>query len=420
MKRNVEFRIKNNEIRDKNAEIHQQREELLSQAEQMQAVINELEKVSLVAKRTSNSIAIFDKHGDIEWVNEAYISYRRMSLDNFVDRFGKNILAHNPEPEIRERVEFALDRFEHVEYEHQVAHDDGTTFYLQRSLTPFFDGDNEPKYFIAIDTDISKLKIVKDQVTRKNHEIIDSMLYAKRIQQAMLPSVTKIQKRYPECFVYFKPKDIISGDFYWFYRRGNMNFIAVADCTGHGIPGAMLSMLGISLLNKIVREKKVHSPAQILNDLRKSLIHSLNPSDSDDIMTDGMDIALIRIDSKKRVMTFAGAMHSVLLVRNGTMETLAGERMPIGIYKSMDTPFKEKTIDLIKNDSVYLFTDGIYDQFGGPDNNRLLSKKLKKFLLGNSLLPMKEQYVELDKFHSKWMGNCQQVDDILVIGVKMQ
>ncbi|MDO9184666.1 MAG: SpoIIE family protein phosphatase [Bacteroidia bacterium] len=290
------------------------------------------------------------------------------------------------------------------------------------------------------------------ELKEKNKDITDSIHYAKRIQSALMASNTLLNKNLPEYFVLYKPKDIVSGDFYW-AEQTNTNFLlAACDCTGHGVPGAFMSLLNITKLNEIAREKKLVGPDSILNQLREDIIKVLNPEGTEE-GKDGMDAVLCSFDFDNLKLEFACANNPLWIVRkipsnlpkgdqslaNGILyesavennsSSLGGmdwpsliefkpDKMPVGMYNGEKKDFRLNSIKLQKGDNVYLFTDGYADQFGGPKGKKFKYAQLKELLLSIHHLPMNEQQALLQQNLEKWKGNLEQVDDILIIGVRV-
>ena len=259
----------------------------------------------------------------------------------------------------------------------------------------------------------------KEIIEEKQKEILDSIHYAKRIQQAMLTSESYFDEHLnADYFIYYQPKDIVSGDFYWAVAHHNKFYIATADCTGHGVPGAFMSLLNISFLNENVIERNLQNPAQILNEQRKEIIKALNPKGNEN-SKDGMDCVLCAIDTKNNILEFAAANNPVWLIRSHELIEYKADKMPVGKYEDNAKDFKSQSIVLQKGDLIYTFTDGYADQFGGPKGKKFKYKQLENLLLVNHHLPMDQQRELLSKTINDWKGSNEQVDDILVIGVRI-
>lgn len=257
----------------------------------------------------------------------------------------------------------------------------------------------------------------QEEILQKNKDITDSINYARRIQTSILPKVTTINQMFENNFILYKPKDIVSGDFYWASYNAGKKIIAAVDCTGHGVPGAFMSMVGSSLLNEIVNEKEICNSAAILDALRERLIITLQQTGAEGESRDGMDIAICVMENNK--LEFSGANNPLYLVRNGELMEYKGEKQPIGIYHGAPTPFSNTIIELQKNDCIYLFSDGYADQFGGEKNKKFLYKKLQNKLIEICKEPMEKQKHILNETFENWRGSNEQVDDVLVIGIKM-
>ncbi len=262
------------------------------------------------------------------------------------------------------------------------------------------------------------IQLQKHIVDSKNKEIIDSINYAQTIQEALIPEENEIKQHVKDAFVLFKPKDIVSGDFYWQAATKNYYFIAVADCTGHGVPGAFMSMMGISFLNEIINEKNVYNTDKILELLRERVISSLNKSGGKD-KRDGMDMVILRIDLKENKVMFSGANNSIYHQSGETLNELKGDKAPVGLYHNELIPYTSATFTIKKRDRLFATTDGLPDQFGGPKGKKLMYKAFEALLISNqtnSLSGLKQAMIS--DFDS-WQGVNEQVDDITVIGLEI-
>jgi serine phosphatase RsbU (regulator of sigma subunit) len=260
-----------------------------------------------------------------------------------------------------------------------------------------------------------KLQILYNDVT-------DSIKYALRIQQSILPPTSYVKKYIPDVFFLYKPKDIVSGDFYWFEEQGEDLFIAAVDCTGHGVPGALMSMVGNNILNRSVTDHILTDSAAILDELNEGVSRALRVGQEDaQGSKDGMDITLCRINYNKNLLQYAGAFNPLYRIRNGELEEFKANKFPIGHYaEDPDLKYTNLDFEIQKGDTYYIFTDGYADQFGGPKGKKFLYKRFKELLLQICTLPMAEQQRLLDKEITEWMGDSEpQLDDILVIGFKI-
>ena len=269
-----------------------------------------------------------------------------------------------------------------------------------------------------VDERTLELKLRNKEISIKNREITDNVNYAKRIQTAILPSADSIQNAFKDSFVLYLPKDIVSGDFYAFFQKPESAIIIAADCTGHGVTGAFLSVVGNSLLTQIISEKKVSDPGQILDQLNEAVIETLNQKQGDS--TDGMDISICALDFKTKKLKFAGANRPLWIIRANELIIYAANKFPVGGMQILhEENFQSHEIQLEENDVFYIFSDGYADQFGGAGGKKFMTKKLKEILLSIQSLTMKEQHAHLSNEFNKWKGRQEQVDDVLVIGVKV-
>mgnify|MGYP006266133083 CR=1 FL=1 len=255
-------------------------------------------------------------------------------------------------------------------------------------------------------------------IEHKNQEITDSITYAFRIQTALLPSVENIKEDLPNSFVLWKPKDIVSGDFYWFAQKGPLSIIAAADCTGHGVPGAFMTMIGNTLLNRIILELGVTMPNEILEMLHKGVRNALRQDQTDS--KDGMDISFMVINRDTQTLYWSGANNPLIRIREGDFEEFKADKQAIGGSQDEDErKFTLHELAIEKGDKFYVYSDGYQDQFGGPRGRKFMTKKFKKLLAQISDDPVDSQKETLDKTMQEWMGEkYEQIDDIIVIGVK--
>jgi serine phosphatase RsbU (regulator of sigma subunit) len=264
-----------------------------------------------------------------------------------------------------------------------------------------------------------ELKKAYDIIEEINRNITASINYASRIQRAILPDPSSIRGLAGKLFILYTPKDIVSGDFYWFTQEGKKLVIVAADCTGHGVPGALMSMLGISFLEEIVNFRKITESGQILNELRKEVQRALHQKGAREEQKDGMDISLCVIDRSKNMIQYSGAYNNLYLVRNDELIEYPANRMPIGIYALSDIEFKTNDIPSLPGDMIYMFSDGYADQFGGPRTKKFKYTQLKEVLLSIHNLPLMKQKNWLEKVFLDWKGSNQQIDDVLILGYRL-
>ncbi len=264
----------------------------------------------------------------------------------------------------------------------------------------------------------------KEEVERQSRKVVelyknvtDSIRYAKRLQESILPTEARIKELLPENFVFYRPKDIVSGDFYWVEPVAGKVVFATVDCTGHGVPGAFMSLVGYNGLNQIVKERGITRPGKVLEELNRIAYEMLH-KDRDQFIRDGMDMALCSFDPLTGVLEFAGANCPLYLVRNGQIEQFAPDKMPIGGFDLGEHTFLDHHIELRRGDTVYLFSDGYADQFGGPKGKKFLYRRFRELLLQVSAEPMERQKIMLANSLREWRGAQEQVDDILVMGMR--
>jgi serine phosphatase RsbU (regulator of sigma subunit) len=262
------------------------------------------------------------------------------------------------------------------------------------------------------------LSATKLELERQNDNVTSSINYAQRIQKAMLPQEDRIQNVFRESFIMFRPRDIVSGDFYWYTEMDGKKIFTVADCTGHGVPGAFMSMIGINLLNEIINVRNVTDSGSILYKLNEGVQKSLKQESSNN--KDGMDMTLIVIDEEQKSIQFSGAKNPLVYVQNGELHVIKGNSNPIGgISKNGNRDYETHTIPYEKDMMVYMFSDGFQDQFGGPDDKKYMVKRFKVLLHEIANKPTEKQITILNQELDAWMKNTRQLDDILVAGIRL-
>ena len=428
-------------IQQKNA-MQDQREELRAQKELLQLKNKELSKISQITNLTNNNIAIFSPDGQIDWFNAAFGAHINNNLEDYKNGPKLNILDITSNKNLKHVLSTCLAEKDVISYESEFVTESGDSTWQQTTLTPILNKDDEVELIISVDTNITQLKLYekkieqqkadaekqrnlallqKDEIESKQNEIFGSIRYAKRIQSAILPKPKQIMRDFNDSFILFMPKDIVSGDFYWYHRIDDKYFIAAVDCTGHGVPGAFLSIIGNYLLNSIVIHNGIHHPSEILKHLNRKIKISLKSDEIREQNNDGMDIALAVIDKEAHTLEFAGAMRPMYLYSNNEFIELKGDKIPITSNisgTSISTNYTNYERRFNFGDQFYIFSDGIIDQFGGTDGKKYLTKRLKNLLDSIKDLPMKEQKELIKKSHDEWRGKYDQVDDITVIGIR--
>ncbi len=262
------------------------------------------------------------------------------------------------------------------------------------------------------------IELQKVELELRDKNTTDSLIYAQRIQEAMLPSEDYFRKHFADSFILFKPKNIVSGDFYWIGEKGDKIFVVAADCTGHGVPGALMSMIGLKLIEKTINEDNIEIPSRVLAVMNKALEKTFSREKNiGTIIRDGMDIGLCVIDRNKKKLEYAGAFFPLYLIREGNLMETPADKIIIGMNPD-DLPYTDHEIDLLDNDIFYIFSDGYVDQFGGMENKKFMYRRFRYLLMTIHNFPVDDQKSILDENIRTWMGSHEQVDDMMVIGFR--
>jgi PAS domain S-box-containing protein len=418
-------------LREKNAEIEQQKAEIMVIADNLEYVNHELEKLSIVASETDNAVIIASPEGEIEWVNEGFRRMFGYELAEFKMKYGTNLQTGSENVQIKELIEQSILSRQPITYSTENKTKAGKTIWTHTTLTPITKN-NEIQKLIAIDTDITRLKEAeseiqkqKQELKKRNEQITENIVYAQKIQSALLPPFSDIQQYFPDSFLIYRPRDIVSGDFYWFYRKGGTYFISVSDCTGHGVSGAFMSMIGSVTLTEIVVHKGIHSPVEVITELDRNVRYALNKNKAGS--DDGMDISFCSIDTEKGLIHYASANQSLCLCdRNNNLSVYDGDLWSVGGSLGVNKEFLEQTLPLTEVKMIYLGSDGFADQFGGESGQKFMSKKLQHIIGTSQFLSMQEQKIKLESELDLWMNipaipkTYPQTDDICLIGINLQ
>jgi serine phosphatase RsbU (regulator of sigma subunit) len=265
---------------------------------------------------------------------------------------------------------------------------------------------------------LNLIELQKGELELKDKDITDSLIYAQRIQEALLPSEEYFRKHFKDSFILFKPKNIVSGDFYWIGEKDEKIFIVAADCTGHGVPGALMSMIGLEIVEKTINEENIGIPSEILAVMNKGLEKTFSREKNiGTIIRDGMDIGLCVIDRGKKKVEYAGAFFPLYLIRDGSLVEIMADKIIIGMNPE-GKPYTDHELDLLENDIFYLFSDGYVDQFGGSENKKFMYRRFRYLLLTIHNFPVNDQKAILEENIKTWMGTNEQVDDMMVIGFR--
>jgi PAS domain S-box-containing protein len=418
----LQYRLKS--LQKKNSLLEEKVKERTFEIEKQSEIIEEkskeLELLSLVASKTDNVVLILDPEGRIEYVNESFVRLNHITLEELRKK-GETIYESSNNPDIRATVNEAVKNKRSVKYESLNKIEGQPDVWEASTLTPIFNEKGELKQIIIIDSDITESKKQERIIFEKNKDITASIEYARKIQTAILPAEDLIKSRLPGSFILYKTKDIVSGDFYWFSDKDDCSIIAAVDCTGHGVPGAFMSIIGYNILNKIVNEQNVTDPATILKKLNEGVIEALHKNQPNSESNDGMDIAICKVKHNSNEIEYAGAMRPLWVVDEKEVKEIKGDKMPIGMQlnEKKKKDYTTHIIQLKKNETAYIFTDGYSDQFGGEKGKKYSMARLKELLLKNHSLEIDKQQDLLLKEHLSWKGNQEQLDDILVIGFKI-
>ncbi|MFT4602028.1 MAG: serine phosphatase RsbU (regulator of sigma subunit) [Arenicella sp.] len=351
--------------------------------------INSLDRVFYLHKLLSKA---YEKEGDL---SQALTSYKKYQ-------------------EVKEELlnEESAQKIKSVEYRSEMAQ-------IQK------ESEIERKKNVELQDAFDKIENQRNEIKLQNTEIISSIKYAERIQSAILPSDAFFKSHLPDSFVFFRPKDVLSGDFYWISSAINdikesLILTAVADCTGHGVPGALMSIVGNNFLRLCEHEATVNNPADALNFVNHGLANTLRQTDIESSIKDGMDMAFLAIDYPNMKFYFAGAKNPIYIVRNGELREIKGDRHPIGAFVGEELlKFTNHSVPMEKDDCLYLFSDGYADQFGGETQKKLKYKNFKNLILEHVHLPMTEQLKHMETFFDSWKGDLEQLDDVCVMGIRI-
>lgn len=434
----------NKELEEKNIKIENQKEELQRQAYQLEQYNKELFKLSLVASKTDNSVIITDKDLKIEWINTGFTRIYGYNMQLLLAEKGETLyeISSNKE-KLQQIVEQIIKDKKTKIYINEHITRYGTKIWVQTALTPILDENDEIQKFIAVESDITKLKeqeieilqmneelnlqkaelqAQKEKLEEYNQQIKDSIAYAMTIQNAILPVNFEVSKHFNN-FVIFLPKDIVSGDFYWWHNpQPDLYFFAVVDCTGHGVPGAFMSLITSQIINQIVDVRQIYEPKEILTQINKQIIKTLSQETTNN--RDGLDICLIRVIRNKDIynISYAGAKRPLIYYDKsiGELKTIKGTRRSIGGYVGIHSKieFEQTDITLKTNDIVYLSSDGMIDQ-NNPERKRFGSQQFIELLDSIKDLPLHEQKDLIIQNFENFRQNQPQRDDITIWGIKL-
>ncbi|MBN2662524.1 MAG: PAS domain S-box protein [Bacteroidales bacterium] len=432
------------QIQQKNSELEQQKEEILTQAEELQIVNQELEKLSTIVRETDNAVILTDKDGDFIWVNNAFTKIFGYTLQELVTKVSQNIISDQTDEETRKTVNKCLTEKVTVEYELKLKNKTNQEIWVHTTLTPILDEEGEITSLIAIDADITPMKMYEKQIKEQRDQITASIRYARAIQESILPAQKEIDTVFDN-FIIFKPKDIVSGDFYWIsnlftqidgrlthvrddnpsLKVGYSVFFAVVDCTGHGVPGAFMSLISSHLLGEIINEQRYSNTKEIMEQLDVYLSKALKRSSSKNY--DGMVVSLCRFDKVinnnliQTKVTFTGAKQHISYYKNSTkkLTKIRGAARQIGFVLNKNIQFKEHKFFLEKGDTIFMYTDGLKD-LNNPERESFGHSQIRAILEKNIDNPINEIGETLKNKMNNWLGNDFQRDDITFLGLRIK
>jgi PAS domain S-box-containing protein len=438
----VEERTK--EIKLKNSELEQQKEEIMTQAEELFIVNTELEKLSTIVRETDNAIILADKNGNFIWINQAFTKIFGYTFEELVNNISTNIIADRTDKNIKDTVNKCLTDKVTVEYELKIKNKSGKDIWIHTTLTPLLDEDGEITSLVAIDSDISILKEAQKQITEQNEYIKSSIKYALTIQKSILPSEKEISDFFDN-FIIFKPKDIVSGDFYWIsnlfvtdkcrlthdttepisFKVGNTLFFAVVDCTGHGVSGAFMSLIGNRLLAELINERRIDSPKDILYKLDTKLGAVLKRNNKSN--HDSMVLSICRFDKYLEndtefvKVTSAGAKQHFTYFSRQLKEfvRIRGSVRQIGFVVNESLIYDNSEFVLQKGDTLFLYTDGLKD-LNNSERKSFGHSRIIDILKESINKPMPEIGDILEVSLNEWLGTELQRDDVTFVGLRMK
>lgn len=380
---------------------------------------NEMKRLSIVASETDNAVIIMDEESNFEWVNNAYEKMSGFNLEDLRSLIGKG-LRDIPDQNLQKNLNKVFTTKKSVSFESSFHTKSGDKIWVQTTLSPVLNEADEIIKLVAIDSNVTERKIFELKIREKNKDITDSINYASRIQRAMLPTKRKINALFPNSFILYKPRDIVSGDFFWMTKVSeNETLIATVDCTGHGVPGAFLTIVGHNMLNQIVKFSKITDPGQILTEMNRQILNQFNRS-SKGTVKDGMDISLCKITTNGDTSTveFAGAFNNLYHISDNKLNDIKANRFAIGTPMENNPVYETKEFTCKKGDVIYMSSDGYQDQIGGERGKKFKKLKFQELLLNDHQTPIKEQEKHFDTIIENWKGSYPQLDDILLVGIR--
>ncbi len=412
----------------------------------------ELAKLSIVARETDNAVAIYNADLELEWINEAfyklygftkeYIRDHEDSID--VSILGNIRIKHNIDSHIKKLIDSCIIQKQPVNYTIQNTTSSGEKIWVQTTLNPVLDENGKISKLVTVDSNITELKKAEERIRKQKKNITDSINYARRIQTSILPDEETVRQYFPDSFMMYMPKDVVSGDFPWFFRHNGTFYIAAVDCTGHGVPGALLSFVGVFNLINIVDHDRVITSGEILDMLHghiKKTLRQDRQGSKVNATRDGMDIALCKIDTEKKIVEFSGAHRPLYMMKKGKMVEFEGDSRAIGgnplremmlarklrkkqqqkgeEAKPVEEKFTTHTIEYSKGDRVFMFSDGLPDQFNGEEPPKYSNERIRQLITSRANHSIHELHDAFYEDFNQWKAGGPQLDDVLLIGLQL-
>ncbi len=378
----------------------------------------ELAKLSVVASETSNAVTIFNARLELEWVNKAFVEVYGYTKDEFISKRGRTLPQQSSLENINRVLQDCIMKKKPIVYTNETITKYDDKIWMQSNISPVLNEKNIIEKFVVIETDITEIKKAERKIILQQRKINDSLNYAERIQSAILPEQDKFCDYFNDCFIYFSPREKVSGDLPWFYVKNDIIYTAAIDCTGHGVPGAFLSFIAHSNLMSII-DSGITNTAEILKNLNNKVRELFSSVSNKNSYTDGMELALCKIDFSKNILQFSGAGRPLFITKNKKLIIHKGNLMPIGGFqiKKYINKYSSEDISFEKKDRFFVFSDGIQDQFKNGDSRQKYStRRLKEFIENSVNFSMKDVHKVLKQDVEEWKGKSPQTDDMLLMG----
>jgi|GEM_PF-107809 len=377
-------------------------------------------QMQALSENSPDLITRISKEGTVFYINPTIENYTGKNKENYLQKHLKELeLSSEVLDSWADIIKEVLTKNQKINLDMDFPSIMGERV-MQVNAIPEYNDHNNMESVLLVSHDITERKIIELEISQKSRKITESINYAKRIQEAILPNNGLMRQYLPQSFILYKPRDVVSGDFPWFLQKGDDIFIAAVDCTGHGVPGALISLIGFFLLNNIVNIHQADSPGEILDMLDEEVTRTLRQDESDASSKDGMDISLCKINKKKMQMEYAGAHRPLYYVSDDQLLEIKGNKFPIGgaQYKNR-THFTNTVINYKPDDAVFLFSDGFPDQFGGAKNKKFSPRRIRDIIQDNQDKDLDQMHKIMEEEFEKWRGNNKQTDDVLMIGIKL-